>query len=127
MTVKDKEDIVTIYSDYLLNRRYHVIARYTRGNNIKTVLERHSPDVNFIMLYYPEKNRIGVATEILDVYPGAPILFVIADYRQPQEIEKDPIFQHKSVSSAQAGKTDKIEEAILQLVNDHSNYWKICK
>ena len=105
MTVKDKKDIVTIYSDYLLNRRYHVIARYTRGNNIKTVLERHSPDVNFIMLYYPEKNRIGVATEILDVYPWAPILFVIADYRQPQEIEKDPIFQHKSVSSAQAGKT----------------------
>ena len=61
------------------------------------------------------------------MYPGDPILFVIADYRQPQEIEKDPIFQHKSVSSAQAGKTDKIEEAILQLVNDHANYWKICK
>ena len=105
MMVEDEEDILTLYSDYLSNKGYHVIARYTRGNNIKTGLERQSPDVYLIILYYREKTGLGVATEILDVYPGDPLLLITADYRQPQEKEKNPIFQHESVSSTQAGKT----------------------
>ena len=48
MIVEDDEDILTLYSDYLSKKGYHFIARYTRGNNIKTDLERHSPNVFLI-------------------------------------------------------------------------------
>lgn len=89
MIVEDDEDILTLYSDYLSKKGYHVIARYTRGNNIKTDLERHSPDVFLINSILPgKKTGIEVATEILNIYPSAPILFIIADYRQPEVIEK---------------------------------------
>ena len=119
MIVEDEEDILTLYSDYLSKMGYHVIGRYTRGNNIKTDLERHSPDVYLINSLLPgKKTGLEVATEILDVYPGAPILFITADYRQPQEIERNPIFQDKSVRVLlKPVKLEKIEEAILQLVN----------
>lgn len=89
MIVEDDEDILTLYSDYLSKKGYHVIARYTRGNNIKTDLERHSPDVFLINSILPgKKTGIEVATEILNIYPSAPILFITADYRQPEVIEK---------------------------------------
>lgn len=89
MIVEDEEDILTLYSDYLSKRGYHVIARYTRGNNIKTDLERHSPDIFLINSILPDrKNGIEVATEILNIYPSAQILFITADYRQPEEIEE---------------------------------------
>jgi two-component system, OmpR family, response regulator len=93
MIVEDEEDILTLYSDYLSKRGYHVIGRYTNGKEIKTDLERHSPDVFVINSISPRKKTgIEVATEILDVYPSAPILFIIADFPQPREIEKNPIF-----------------------------------
>jgi DNA-binding response OmpR family regulator len=68
MIVEDDEDILTLYSDYLSTRGYHVIAGYTRGNNIKEDLERHSPDVYLIDSRLPgKKSGTEVATEILDV------------------------------------------------------------
>ena len=36
MIVEDDEDNLTLYSDYLSKRGYHVIVRYTKGNNINT-------------------------------------------------------------------------------------------
>ncbi|MDW0206978.1 MAG: response regulator [Nitrososphaeraceae archaeon] len=48
MIVEDDEDNLALYSDYLSKRGYHVIARYTKGNNINTNLETHSPDVYLI-------------------------------------------------------------------------------
>jgi hypothetical protein len=57
MIVEDEEDILTLYSDYLSKMGYHVIGRYTRGNNIKTDLERHSPDVFLINSIAWEENR----------------------------------------------------------------------
>ena len=59
MIVEDEEDILTLYSDYLSNKGYHVSARYTRGNNIKTDLQRHSPDVYLIDLRLPGKKADG--------------------------------------------------------------------
>lgn len=119
MIVEDDTDILTLYSDYLSNRGYHVIARYTRGNNIQTDLERHSPDVFLINSILPgKKNGIEVATEILDVYPSAPILFITADYHQPEEIEKNPIFRDKKVHVLlKPTKLNEIENCILNLVN----------
>jgi DNA-binding NtrC family response regulator len=115
MIVEDEEDILTLYSDYLSNKGYHVIARYTRGNNIKTDLERHSTDVYLIDLRLPGKNSgTEVATEILDVYPSAPILFITADYRQPEVIEKNPKFRDKKVDVLlKPVKLDLIEHRII--------------
>jgi DNA-binding response OmpR family regulator len=68
MIVEDDEDILTLYSDYLSKRGYHVIARYTKGNNIQTDLERHSPDIYLINSKLPgNKTGTEVATEILDI------------------------------------------------------------
>jgi DNA-binding response OmpR family regulator len=55
MIVEDDEDILTLYSDYLSMKGYHVIARHTRGNNIQEDLERHLPDVYLINSLLPGK------------------------------------------------------------------------
>jgi DNA-binding response OmpR family regulator len=119
MIVEDDEDILTLYSDYLSKKGYHVIARYTKGNDIKTDLQRHSPDVYLINSKLPgKKTGTEVATEIFNIYPSAPILFITADYRQPQEIEKNPIFRDKKVDVlVKPVKLSKIEHSILNLVN----------
>ncbi len=119
MIVEDDEDILTLYSDYLSKKGYQVIARYTKGNNIKSDLERYLPDLYLINSKLPgKKTGTEVATEILDVYPSAPILFITADYRQPQEIEKNPIFRDKKVDVLlKPVKLDEIEHSILNLVN----------
>ena len=86
MIVEDDEDILTLYSNYLSRKGYHIIARYTRGNKIKTDLERHSPDVFLINSILPgKKTGIEVATEIVNIYPSAPILFITADFRSPRK------------------------------------------
>src|SRR5688500_12995458 len=96
MIVEDDEDILTLYSDYLSRKGYHVIARYTRGNNIKEDLETEPPDVYLINSLSPGKNDgADVATEILDIYPEAPILFISTDFNQPQQIENNPVFRDK--------------------------------
>ena len=120
MIIEDEEDILTLYSDYLSSKGYQVIARYTRGNNIKTDLERYSPDVYLIDSRLPgKKSGTEVATEILDVYPSAPILFITADQHQPREIEKNPTFHHKKVDILlKPVKLNKIEHSMLNLVNN---------
>lgn len=119
MIVEDDEDILTLYSDYLSKRGYHVIARYTKGNNIQTDLERHSPDIYLINSKLPgNKTGTEVATEILDIYPSAPILFITADYSQPEEIQKNPKLRDKKVDVLlKPVKLMEIEHSILNLVN----------
>jgi two-component system OmpR family response regulator len=118
MIVEDDEDILTLYSDYLSKRGYHVIARYTKGNNIQTDLERHSPDIYLINSKLPgNKTGTEVATEILDIYPLAPILFITADYSQPEEIQKNPKLRDKKVDVLlKPVKLMEIEHSILNLV-----------
>jgi CheY-like chemotaxis protein len=119
MIVEDDEDILTLYSDYLSRKGYHVIARYTRGNNIKEDLERDPPDVFLINSLLPgKKNGADVATEILDIYPEAPILFITADFQQPEQIEKNPVFRDKKIDILiKPVKLREIEHSILNLVN----------
>jgi len=53
------------------------------------------------------------------VYPSAPILFITADYRQPEEIEKIPTFRNKKVEVLiKPVKLEEIEHSILKLVNN---------
>jgi len=115
MIVEDDEDILTLYSDYLSNRGYHVIARYRKGNNIETDLEKHTPDVYLIKSKLPcNKSGMEVATEILDVCPSAPILFITADYTQPEQIKKNPKFRNKRVEVlVKPAKLMEIEHSIL--------------
>lgn len=117
--VEDDEDNLTLYSDYLSKKGYHVIARYTKANDIKTDLERHSPDIYLINPKLPgNKTGTEVATEILDIYPSAPILFITADNRQPVEIKKNPKLRDKKVDVLlKPVKLEKIEHSILNLVN----------
>jgi Response regulator containing CheY-like receiver, AAA-type ATPase, and DNA-binding domains len=119
MIVEDDEDILTLYSDYLSNRGYHVIARYTKGDNIEMDLEKHWADVYLIDSKLPgNKSGMEVATEILDVYPSAPILFITADYSQPEQIEKNPKFRNKKIDVlVKPAKLTEIEHSILNLVN----------
>ena len=119
MIVEDDEDNLTLYSDYLSNKGYQVIGRYTRGNNIKTDPQRHSPAIYLINSKLPgKKTGAEVATEILNVYPSAPILFITADYRQPEVIQKNPTFRDKKVDVLlKPAKLDQIEHRIINLVN----------
>ena len=119
MIVEDDEDILTLYSDYLSKKGYHVVARYTKANIIKEDLESDSADVFLIdSLLRGKKSGAEVATEILDIYPGAPILFITADDRQPEEIEKNPIFLNKKVDVLlKPVKLHEIEHSISNLVD----------
>ena len=119
MIVEDDEDILTLYSDYLSKKGYHVVARYTKGNNIKEDLESDPPDVFLINSLLPgKKSGVDVATEILDIYPDAPILFITADYEQPQKIGKNPVFHNKKVDVLlKPVKLHEIEHSISNLVD----------
>jgi DNA-binding NtrC family response regulator len=119
MIVEDDEDNLTLYTDYLSRKGYHVIGRYTKGNDIKTDIERNSPDVYLINSKLPgKKTGTEVATEILDVYPSAPILFITADNTQPEKIEKNPNFRDKKVEILlKPVKLSEIEHSIIELVN----------
>ena len=98
MIVQGDEDNMTLYSDYLSRRGYHVIARYTKGDEILTNVEKEPPDIFVLNSRLPgNKSGTEVATEILDVYPSAPILFITADYGQPVQVKKHPKLRDKKV------------------------------
>lgn len=119
MIVQGDEDNMTLYSDFLSRRGYHVIARYTRGDEILTDVEKEPPDVFVLNSRLPgNKSGTEVATEILDVYPSAPILFITADYGQPVQVKKHPKLRDKKVEILiKPVKLEQVENTILNLVN----------
>jgi len=119
MIIQGDEDNLSLYSDYLSRRGYHVIARYTKGDDILTDVEKEPPDVFVLNSRLPgNKSGMEVATEILDVYPSAPILFVTADYGQPVQVQKHPKLRDKKVEVLiKPVKLEQIEHSILNLVN----------
>ena len=119
MIVQGDEDNMTLYSDFLSRRGYHVIARYTKGDDILTDVEKEPPDVFVLNSRLPgNKSGSEVATEILDVYPSAPILFITADYGQPVQVKKHPKLRDKKVEILiKPVKLEQIEHSILNLLN----------
>jgi CheY-like chemotaxis protein len=119
MIIQGDDDNLSLYSDYLSKRGYHVIARYTKGNNILSDVEKQPPDVFILNSRLPgNKSGTEVATEILDVYPSAPILFITADYGQPVVLKKHPKLRDKKVEILlKPVKLAEIEHSILNLVN----------
>jgi DNA-binding LytR/AlgR family response regulator len=85
---------------------------------LKRIL-KSTPDVYLINSKLPgNKSGMEVATEILDAYPSAPILFITADYTQPKQIEKNPKLRDKKVDVlVKPVKLEEIEHSILNLVN----------
>ena len=119
MIIQGDEDNLSLYSDYLSRRGYHVIARYTKGDDILTDVEKEPPDVFVLNSRLPgNKSGTEVATEILNVYPSAPILFITADYGQPVQVKKHPKLRDKKVEVLiKPVKLEQIEHSILNLVN----------
>jgi CheY-like chemotaxis protein len=119
MIIQGDEDNLTLYSDYLSRRGYHVIARYTKGDNVLTDVEKEPPDVFILNSRLPgNKSGTEVATEILDVFPSAPILFITADYGQPVQVKKHPKLRDKKIEVLlKPAKLEEIEHTILNLVN----------
>jgi CheY-like chemotaxis protein len=119
MIIQGDDDNLSLYSDYLSKRGYHVIARYTKGNNILSDVEKQPPDVFILNSRLPgNKSGTEVATELLDVYPSAPILFITADYGQPVVLRKHPKLRDKKVEILlKPVKLAEIEHSILNLVN----------
>jgi CheY-like chemotaxis protein len=119
MIIQGDDDNLSLYSDYLSKRGYHVIARYTKGNNILSDVEKQPPDIFILNSRLPgNKSGTEVATEILDVYPSAPILFITADYGQPVVLKKHPKLRDKKVEILlKPVKLAEIEHSILNLVN----------
>jgi len=119
MIIQGDDDNLSLYIDYLSKRGYHVIARYTKGNNILSDVEKQPPDVFILNSKLPgNKSGMEVATEILDVYPSAPILFITADYGQPVVVKKHPKLRDKKVEILlKPVKLEQIENTILKLVS----------
>ena len=119
MIVQGDEDNLTLYSDFLSRRGYHVIARYTKGDDILTDVEKEPPDVFVLNSRLPgNKSGTEVATEILEVYPSAPILFITADYGQPVQVKRHPKLRDKKVEILiKPVKLEQIEHSILNLLN----------
>jgi len=119
MIIQGDEDNLSLYSDYLSRRGYHVIARYTKGDDILTDVEKEPPDVLVLNSRLPgNKSGTEVATEILNVYPSAPILFITADYGQPVQVKKHPKLRDKKIEVLiKPVKLENIEDIILNLVN----------
>ena len=119
MIIQGDDDNLSLYSDYLSKRGYHVIARYTKGNNILSDVEKQPPDVFILNSKLPgNKSGMEVATEILDVYPSAPILFITADYGQPVVVKKHPKLRDKKVEILlKPVKLEQIENTIINLVS----------
>lgn len=119
MIIQGDDDNLSLYSDYLSKRGYHVIVRYTKGNNILSDVKNQPPDVFILNSRLPgNKSGTEVATEILDVYPSAPILFITADYGQPVVLKKHPKLRDKKVEILlKPVKLAEIEHSILNLVN----------
>jgi CheY-like chemotaxis protein len=119
MIIQGDDDNLSLYSDYLSKRGYHVIARYTKGNNILNDVEKQPPDVFILNSRLPgNKSGTEVATEILDVYPSAPILFITADYGQPVVLKKHPKLRDKKVEILlKPVKLKQVENKIINLVS----------
>lgn len=119
MIIEDEADILTLYSDYLSSRGHKVLKAYLRANNILVDIDKECPDIFLIDYRLPgDKNGIDIATQIVQKYPSAPILFITAYERVVAEVSNNPLFRNKRVTVLlKPLKLDKLEKSMLQLVN----------
>jgi DNA-binding NtrC family response regulator len=119
MIIEDEEDNLNLFNDYFCLRGYQVVNTYLGSDSVMTDIEKDVPDVYLIDYRLPgNKNGIEVATEILDNFPNAPILFITAHEPLCSEISKLPEFHDKNIEVlTKPAKLYQMETTMLNLVN----------
>ena len=93
-----------------------MVSKYLSADSIMSDIEKDMPDVYLIDYRLPgNKNGIKVATEILNKFPKAPILFITAHESLRNEMSKLPKFHDKNIKFLT--KPVKMESSMLNLVN----------
>jgi DNA-binding NtrC family response regulator len=119
MIVEDEEDILILYKDFLSGKGHDVTTMYINGDVVIEEIDKAKCEIYLIDYRLPgNKNGIDIATQILDKFPSAPILFITAYENLHKEISKNPIFYGKNVDVLlKPVKLDKIESTMLSLIN----------
>jgi DNA-binding NtrC family response regulator len=119
MIVEDEEDILILYKDFLSGKGHDVTTMYINGDVVIEEIDEAKCEIYLIDFRLPgNKNGIDIATQILDKFPSAPILFITAYENLHKEISKNPIFYGKNVDVLlKPVKLDKIESTMLSLMN----------
>jgi DNA-binding NtrC family response regulator len=119
MIIEDEEDILILYKDFLSGKGHDVTTMYLNGDVIIEEIDKARSDLYLIDYRLPgNKNGIDIATQILDKFPLAPILFITAHENLHKEISKSPIFDGKNIEVLlKPVKLDKIESSIAALMN----------
>ena len=119
MIIEDEEDILILYKDFLSGKGHDVTTMFLNGDVIIEEIDKARCDLYLIDYRLPgNKNGIDIATQILDKFPLAPILFITAHENLYREISKSPIFAGKNIEVLlKPVKLDKIESSIVALMN----------
>ena len=119
LIVEDEEDILILYKDFLSGKGHEVTTMYLNGDVVIEEIDEAKCEIYLIDYRLPgNKNGIDIATQILDKFPSAPILFITAYENLHKEISKNPIFHGKNVDVLlKPVKLDKIETTMLSLMN----------
>lgn len=119
LIVEDEEDILILYKDFLSGKGHEVTTMYLNGDVVIEEIDEAKCEIYLIDYRLPgNKNGIDIATQILDKFPSAPILFITAYENLHKEISKNPIFHGKNVDVLlKPVKLDKIESTMLSLMN----------
>jgi DNA-binding response OmpR family regulator len=119
MIIEDEEDILILYKDFLSGKEHDVTTMYLNGDVNIEEIDKARSDLYLIDYRLPgNKNGIDIATQILDKFPLAPILFITAHENLHKEISKNPIFDGKTIEVLlKPAKLDKIENSIVALMN----------
>lgn len=117
--IDDEEDILTLYSDYLIGRG-HLVFSSLDADNIMPDIVKNRPDI--VLLDYKisgHKNGIDTAMEILAEYPLFPILFITAYEGIHNDILNYTELKKKNVSiMIKPILLEEIEHGMLNLVNE---------
>ena len=119
MIVEDEEDILILYKDFLSGKGHDVTTMYLNGDVVIEEIDEAKCEIYLIDYRLPgNKNGIDIATQILDKFPSAPILFITAYENLHKEISKNRIFDGKNIEVLlKPVKLDKIDSSIVALIN----------
>lgn len=119
MIVEDEEDIMTLYTDYLVSRGHIVVSSIITGNGIMEDFERTRPDICLIdYRLMGNTNGIDAAMKILNKYPSTPVLILTAYGPVSEELRKHAELVGKNIEVLlKPVKLTEIEDAMWKLAH----------
>lgn len=119
MIIEDEEDILILYKDFLSRKGHDITTMYLDGDVFIEDIDKARSDLYLIDYRLPgNKSGVDIATQILDKFPLAPILFITAHENLHREISKNPIFDGKNIEVLlKPVKLEKIESTIVTLMS----------